>query len=272
MEAGRQAGRVVVVGVCRRRVRLMVCQGASAPRRQAERCYLPEVRKAQGPHHGRKVLLGEQGRRRGRSRRQHAIWAHIRRLERSCGSATPQEDSCRIPEVRREVGGAGGGWTRRSGLEVRHSLPQHRKECQGLSPGRPRCRELARKPQILPVDQLRRRVMHVLLLRGPPACGPVYTGEEVPVDVARWKGTNQIYVDCVEAFRGCGNGLEWRAGVAVSLGGLARKAGANPLFNFLSHSWPHRSPADDAVHPQDARMVERVAVAEDLLAERPRHI
>ncbi|MPC41933.1 hypothetical protein E2C01_035544 [Portunus trituberculatus] len=110
---------------------------------------------------------------------------------------------------------------RRSGLEVRHSLPQHRNEGQGVSPGRPRCFELARKPQSLPIDQLRRRVMHVLLRgppeevggrilrravrhrnRGSPPCGLFYTGEEVLVAAAKWKRANQIYVDCVEAFRG----------------------------------------------------------------------
>ncbi|MPC41932.1 hypothetical protein E2C01_035543 [Portunus trituberculatus] len=40
---------------------------------QAERCYLPWVRKAQGLHHGRKVLLREQGRCRGLSRRQVSL-------------------------------------------------------------------------------------------------------------------------------------------------------------------------------------------------------
>ncbi|MPC48134.1 hypothetical protein E2C01_041902 [Portunus trituberculatus] len=49
------------------------------------------------------------------------------------------------------------------------------------------------------------------------------------------KGLCKVYEDGVEVFRGCGNGLQQSVGMVVNLGGLARKAGADPLFNLLSH-------------------------------------
>ena len=75
---------------------------------------------------------------------------------------------------------------------------------------------------------------------------------------------NQVDMDSVEAVRGRRYGLQGRAGMAVDLGGLTRETGASPLLDVPPHSRPHRSPADEAVCPQAAGMVEGVVVGEDL--------
>ncbi|MPC75370.1 hypothetical protein E2C01_069756 [Portunus trituberculatus] len=136
------------------------------PGRQAERYHFPWVWEAQTPLRAEGAVAGSKGGAAGAAFTlshegctggldfegevflalvQHVVLARVRRLERYCGGAGPQEDRCRIIEVRREMGGAGGVYTRKNDLEIRHCLLQRRSKGQEVSAGN-RCNELARKP------------------------------------------------------------------------------------------------------------------------------
>lgn len=65
----------------------------------------------------------------------------------------------------------------------------------------------------------------------------------------RCQGSYQIGVDGIESICGRRYGLKWGTGVAVDLGSLTGEAHVDPLFNVLSHPWPHHLPVDNAMHP-----------------------
>ena len=100
--------------------------------------------------------------------------------------------------------------------------------------------------------------------RRAPTGNSVNTGEEVTVAPGGRQRTHDVNVNGVEALRRHRDGVMWRSSVAEHLRSLTGKAVAGPLLDVTPHARPHRTPADESMGTEDARVVKGVVVFKHL--------